>query len=110
MPPKPIEFLGDSLKRLRGFPEIARRRAGQQLERLQLGLMPDDFKSMPTVGRGVQEIRIRDGSGAYRVIYTARKANAVYVLHAFEKKSERTAALDLELARHRYASLLGGQS
>lgn len=110
MPPKPVEFIGDSLKRLRGFPEIARLRAGQQLERLQQGLMPDDFKSMPTVGKGVQEIRVRDDFGAYRVIYTARMAKAIYVLHAFQKKSERTAMLDLELARHRYRSLLGGPS
>lgn len=108
MPPKPVLFLGDSLKRLRGFSEIARRRAGQQLERLQQGLMPDDFKPMPTVGRGVQEIRVRDESGAYRIIYTARMADAIYVLHAFQKKAERTAALDLELARHRYLSLRGG--
>ena len=110
MPPKPVEFLGDSLRRLRGFPETAKRRAGQQLERLQHGLMPDDFKSMPTIGRGVQEIRVRDASGAYRVIYTAKFANAVYGLHAFQKKSERTAALDLELARQRYLKLVGDRS
>lgn len=110
MPRKPVKFLGNSLKRLCEFPEIARSRAGQQLERLQQGLMPDDFKSMPTVGKGVQEIRVRDESGAYRVIYTARMADAVYVLHAFQKKSERTAALDLELARHRYLALFGGRS
>lgn len=110
MPPKPVEFLGDSLKRLRGFPDTARRRAGQQLERLQHGLMPDDFKSMPAIGKGVQEIRVRDESGAYRVIYTAKLANAVYVLHAFQKKSERAAALDLQLARQRWLKLIGDQS
>lgn len=80
------------------------------MERLQQGLMPDDFKSMPSVGKGVQEIRIRDGSGAYRVIYTAKMAGAVRVLHAFQKKSERTPALDIELARHRYQTLAGGRS
>jgi phage-related protein len=110
MAPKPVRFLGDSLKRLRGFPEVARRRAGQQLERLQHGLMPEDFKPMSTIGRGVQEIRVHDESGAYRVIYTARMAGAVYVLHAFRKKSERTAALDLEMARQRYLVLLRGPS
>lgn len=62
---------------------------------------------MPTIGRGVQEIRVRDESGAYRVIYTAKLANAVYVFHAFQKKSERTAALDLELARQRWLKLIG---
>lgn len=109
MPSRQVRFLGDSLKRLRAFPDKARQRAGQQLQRLQLGLMPDDFKSMPSVGKGVQEIRVSDESGEYRVIYTARMASAVYVLHTFQKKSERTAALDLELARHRYKSLVGGR-
>lgn len=106
---KPVEFLGDSLRRLRGFPESARRQAGHQLDRLQRGLSPSDFKSMPSIGSGVQEIRIHDESGAYRLIYTARMTDAVYVLHAFQKKSERTATLDIELARHRYLALVGGR-
>lgn len=109
MAARPVEFLGDSLKRLRAFPANARRQAGHQLDRLQHGLSPVDFKTMSSIGRGVQEIRIQDGSGAYRLIYTARMADAVYVLHVFQKKSERTAALDLELARHRYLALVGGR-
>ncbi|MHB8989185.1 MAG: type II toxin-antitoxin system RelE/ParE family toxin [Desulfobulbia bacterium] len=93
---KPLCFLGDSLKSLRDFPEDARQDAGYQL---------DDFKPMPSIGRGVEEIRVRDDSGAYRVIYTARLADAVYVLHAFQKKTQATAKRDIDLARARYSEL-----
>ena len=67
---KPVQFLGDSLQCLRDFPVDARQDAGYQLDKVQRGLQPDDFKPMPTIGRGVEEIRIRDDSGIYRVIYT----------------------------------------
>ena len=83
---KPVRFLGDSLQRLRDFPVDARHDAGYQLDKVQRGLQPDDFKPMPTIGNGVEEIRIRDDSGIYRAIYTARFADAVLVLHAFEKR------------------------
>jgi phage-related protein len=82
---KPVRFLGDSVERLRDFPVDARQDAGYQLDKVQRGLMPDDFKPVPTVGRGVEEIRIRDDAGIYRVIYTARLAEAVIVLHASEE-------------------------
>lgn len=74
---KPIVFVGDSLKRLREFPEEARHDAGYQLDRVQRGQTPDDFKPMPPIGKGVEEIRIWDDAGTYRVIYTARLADAV---------------------------------
>lgn len=109
MAAKPVKFMGDTLKRLRAFPDDVRQDAGYQLERLQNGEQPQDFKPMPSIGPGVEEIRVRDDSGAYRVIYTARRQEAVYVLHAFQKKTERTAMLDLELARRRFASLTGEQ-
>ncbi|MFC3714727.1 type II toxin-antitoxin system RelE/ParE family toxin [Luteimonas soli] len=105
MPAKPIEFLGDSLRALRGFPDDAKRDAGYQLDRVQHGLQPDDFKSMPTIGKGVEEIRVRDDTGAYRVIYTARLADALYVLHAFQKKTRTTSKRDIELAKQRFALL-----
>ena len=107
MPVKPIEFLGDSLRSLREFPDDAKRDAGYQLDRVQHGLQPDDFKPMPTIGKGVEEIRIWDDRGAYRVIYTARLPNAVYVLHAFQKKTQTTSKRDIELAKQRYALLDG---
>ncbi len=104
---KPVEFLGDSLKRIREFPTEARHDAGYQLERVQHGQQPDDFKPMPSIGRGVEEIRIRDDAGAWRIIYTARLVDAVYVLHAFEKKTRATSKREIELARRRFAALSG---
>ena len=105
MPFKSIEFLGDSLEQIREFPDDAKRDIGYQLDRVQHGLQPDDFKPMPTIGKGVEEIRVRDDSGTYRVIYTARLADAVYVLHAFQKKTQATSKRDIELAKQRFALL-----
>lgn len=102
---KPLEFLGSALDDLRAFPEKARRAAGYQLDRVQHGLEPDDWKPMPDIGQGVQEIRIRDGSGAFRVVYVAKLAGAVYVLHCFQKKTNKTAQSDLDLAAKRYRGL-----
>ena len=103
---KPVQFLGDSLQCLRDFPVDARQDAGYQLDKVQRGLQPDDFKPMPTIGRGVEEIRIRDDSGIYRVIYTARLADAVLVLHAFEKKTQRTSRRDIEIAKTRFREMM----
>ena len=75
---------------------------------MQRGEQPDDFKPMPSIGKGVEEIRVRDDSGIYRVIYTARLADAVYVLHAFQKKTQTTAKRDIALASKRYAELMIG--
>ena len=86
---KPVVFLGDSLDRLRAFPQQARRNSGYQLDRVQRGLDPDDWKPMTTVGPGVREIRMRDAAGAYRVVFVANLGEAVYVLHAFQKKTQR---------------------
>ena len=105
MPVKPIEFLGDSLRSPREFPDDAKRDAGYQLDRVQHGLQPDDFKPMPAIGKGVEEIRVRDDTGAYRVIYTARLADAIYVLHAFQKKTQATSKRDIDLAKQRFALL-----
>ena len=103
---KPVIFEGDSLKRLRQFPGPVRDDLGYQIYRLQLGRQPVDFKPMPAVGPGVEEIRVRDSTGAYRVIYTARIADAVYVLHAFRKQSQATSKQDIELAAARYAAMI----
>jgi len=102
-------FLGDSLRCLRDFPEGARHDAGYQLDKVQRGDQPDDFKPMPAVGKGVEEIRVSDSRGAYRVIYLARRAEAVYVLHAFHKKTQATPRKDLEIAKGRFRQLLGGR-
>ncbi len=105
---KKIQFFGDSLKSLREFPEDAKHDVGYQLDKVQRGEQPDDFKPMPSIGKGVEEIRVQDDSGIYRVIYTARLADAVYVLHAFQKKTQTTAKRDIALASKRYAELMIG--
>jgi phage-related protein len=103
---KPVEFRGSSLESLRAFPLSARREAGYQLDRVQHGQEPDDWKPMNTVGQGVKEIRIRDAAGAFRVIYAAKFADAVYVLACFQKKTAKTSKADLDLASSRYRDLL----
>lgn len=102
---KPVRFLGNSLKSIQEFSIEARRSAGHELKQVQLGLLPRDSKPMPSVGRGVEEIRIWDDAGTFRVIYTARMETAVYVLHAFQKKTQQTSKRDIELARKRFAQI-----
>jgi phage-related protein len=101
MPVKPIAFLGGSLDDLRGFPAGTRREAGYQLDRVQRGLDPDDWRPLLSIGTGVREIRVRERAGAFRVIYVATVADVVYVLHAFQKKTEQTAKRDIDLAASR---------
>jgi phage-related protein len=103
---KPLEFRGSALDDLRGFPGAAKRQAGFQLARVQRGLDPGNWKPMATIGEGVREIRIRDDDGAFRVIYVAKFAEAVFVLHCFRKTSQRTAREDIALATRRYRDLV----
>jgi phage-related protein len=105
---RPVCFLGNSLQCLREFPEDARHDAGYQLDKVQRGEQPDDFKPMPSIGKGVEEIRVADDSGVYRVVYLARRADAVYVLHAFQKKTQATSRKDIDTATRRLAQLLRG--
>jgi len=101
---KPLLWLGSSRDNIRAFPEDARRLAGFQLRRVQHGLEPNDWKAMPTIGPGVREIRIHTAL-EHRIVYIARFAEAVYVLHAFEKRSRKTPRRDFELARQRLQQL-----
>jgi phage-related protein len=105
---KRVIFHGDSLDRLRDFPDDARQQAGHELFEVQLGRDPSDWKPMSTIGAGVREIRIRDAIGAYRVVYIATFADAIHVLHAFEKKTQKTAQRDLEIAAARLRELKRG--
>ena len=98
---KRIAFLGDSLARLRDFPDEARSEAGYQLSEVQSGNDPDDWKPMKSIGPVVREIRIRDKTGVFRVIYLATVQDVVLVLHAFQKKSQATAQKDIDLAAKR---------
>nr|WP_295746368.1 type II toxin-antitoxin system RelE/ParE family toxin [uncultured Acidocella sp.] len=84
---KLIEFRGAALDDLRDFPISARREAGHQLDQVQQGRDPDDWKPMRTIGQGVREIRIRDEAGAFRVIYVAKFADTIYVQHCFQKQN-----------------------
>ena len=101
---KPLEFVGSSREDLQEFPEEARKEAGFQLWAVQEGLSPADWKPMGSVGSGAMEIRIRK-QGAWRVIYVAKFEAAVYVLHAFEKKEQKTRQADIELAKKRYQEI-----
>lgn len=101
---KPLEFVGSSLDDLRAFPAEARRAAGFELGFVQRGLDPSDWKPMSKVGAGVREVRIRI-LGEWRVLYVAKLAEAVYVLHAFQKKTQKTRKEDIELARKRYRQI-----
>jgi putative addiction module killer protein len=102
---KVIRWLGSSLDDLRAFPKQARRAAGYQLSRIQQGLMPSDWKPMKAVGSGVYEIRIHTGA-EHRIFYVAKHDDAIYVLHAFEKRTSQTRQADIALARQRLAELL----
>ena len=101
---KPLVFVGSTLDRVRAFPVAARRSVGHELFQVQCGQDPDDWKPMRSVGPGVVEIRVHAG-GEYRVLYVAKFAEAVYALHAFEKKTQQTRQADLELARTNLARL-----
>jgi len=103
---KPIEFRDGALDDLRAFPVGARREAGHQLDQVQRGQEADDWKPMNIIGPGVREIRIRDVSGAFRLIYVAKFSDAIFVLHCFQKKTEKTGKLDIDLAAKRYRDLL----
>ena len=96
---------------MRLFPKAVRVRVGHALGRVQNGLEPPNWKPMPSIGVGVREIRVTSG-GQFRVLYKSKHGEAIYVLHAFEKKTRKTSEADLSLARQRLGLVrtsLGGQ-
>ena len=103
---KPLKFVASSLDDLRNFPDEARRATGFELHAVQSGLEPSDWKPMQVVGSGVREIRIHL-LGEWRVIYVAKLHEAVYVLHAFQKKTRKTRQQDIDLAQQRYKQIGG---
>ena len=104
--PQPLRFCGSSLADLRAFPAKARQDVGYQLGKVQEGMEPSDWKPMRSIGSGVREIRTREVSGAFRVIYVVHLPKAIYVLHCFQKKTRATSRGDIGLARQRYNALL----
>ena len=105
MPDQPIFWISSSREDLRSFPASARRKAGLELRALQRGTAPTDVKPMATVGPGVLEIRIHTGD-AYRIFYVARFEEGIYVLHAFQKKTQRTSARDIRVGQNRYREMI----
>lgn len=109
---KPVRWMGASYKELNSFPPEAIRRAGFQLDLVQSGRTPEDWKPLESVGPGACELRIRTWDGGavqHRVVYVARFAEAVYVLHAFPKKTEQTSPHNLAVARVRYREMLAAR-
>jgi phage-related protein len=102
---RPVVFLGDALRRIRDFPEDVRRSVGHELRDVQHGEDPSDWKPMPAIGAGVREIRVRDASGAYRVIYVTKLEASIFVLHAFQKKSQATPQKEIDIARARLRAI-----
>ena len=104
-PMRDVNFVGSSLDDLRSWPKRARHDMGRQIDLVQRGLEPSDWRPMPGVGRGVREIRLRDAGSAYRSIYVTNIGHAVYILHVFVKKSRKTPVADIHLAKSRLKSL-----
>jgi phage-related protein len=102
---KEISWVGSSYDDLRAFPAEPRSEAGFQLGKVQAGLEPTDWKPFDEVGAGTREIRIKEASGIYRVMYVAKFENAIYVLHCFQKKTQATSKQDKAIADARYRAV-----
>jgi phage-related protein len=107
---KAVIWMGGSREDLRAFPADARRQTGYQLDKVQRGDEPEDWKPLKTIGQGVRELRIRESSGAFRIVYIATLPKGVYVLHCFQKKTQKTSRKDIRLARLRFKALPGDAS
>jgi len=102
---KALTFVGGSDAELRAFPVVARRRTGYQLYLVQMGEAPFDSKPLSSIGPGCREVRVRDASGAYRVFFVATMGDDVFVLHCFQKKTQRTPQAALDTGRRRYREM-----
>ncbi|WP_029970429.1 type II toxin-antitoxin system RelE/ParE family toxin [Paraburkholderia graminis] len=103
---KEVRWLGSSYRDLLAFPEEARRQAGFQIGKIQAGLDPDDSKPFDSVGPGTREIRIREENGIYRVMHVTKFAEALYVLHCMQKKTQKLAPHDKLIAETRYRAII----
>ena len=110
---KPIDWRGSSLRDIKDdgiFTPNARKEAGHQLSLVQAGLDPDDWRPFDEVGAGTKEIRINLNDGWFRVMYVAKFAEAVYVLHCFKKKTAKTSKQDKEITAARYKAVVQERS
>lgn len=103
---KRLVWIGDSLEELKRWPKGVIQDAGAALLAVQDGREPSDWKPMTIIGPGVKEIRLRGDQGQYRILFVAKFAEAVYVLHSFEKKTQKTAQKDINAGVRRYNDLL----
>jgi phage-related protein len=103
---KPIDWRGSALRDLKAFPEDAKRAAGFQLRKVQQGSDPDEFKPMPEIGSGVNEVIVDTADGWFRVMYVAKFEESVYVLHSFQKKTNKTSQADKDIAKRRYKAVV----
>lgn len=99
---KEVRWVGSSLEDQRALPSEVRRELGFDFRRVQQGKLPRDWKTIKALGSGVMEIRVRL-EGAFRLMYVAKYAEAVYVLLVFQKKARKTSELDVAVARRRLA-------
>ena len=106
---KEIRWVGSSYEDLLAFPKEIRREAGFELGKIQSGLDPADWKPFDTVGAGTKEVRLRDASGIYRIMYVSKFEEAIYVLHCFQKKTQRTARQDQLIAEMQYRAVIGSR-
>ena len=103
---KKIVFVRRALEKIKDFPDKARREAGFQLDKVQQGENPTDWKPMSSIASGVQEIRISETEGSFRIIYIARFEEAIYTLHAFQKKTQKTNKSDIDVAKKAYKMII----
>jgi len=96
-----IAWEGDSLERVKSFPKAIRQELGLDIRRLQQGKLPYDSRPMQSIGKGVFELRQRDATGWYRLVYLSRIGDTIYMLHGFTKKSAKTSRKDIAIARNR---------
>ncbi|MBN5274055.1 type II toxin-antitoxin system RelE/ParE family toxin [Serratia marcescens] len=107
---KAIDWRGSSLEDLLAFPIDARKAAGFELSKVQRGLEPGNWKPMANCGSGVIEIRLYAIGGAFRVVYVAKFSEAIYVLHCFQKKAEKTSRHDIQIIKARYDAVINERS
>lgn len=103
---KQIVWLGNTHEVVRGYADSVKRQLGYNLDKVQRGLDPYDWRPMSTIGPGVKEIRIHDYN-EYRILYVAKFEECIYVLHSFVKKTQSIGRKDILLARQRYLDMIG---
>ena len=104
-PEKPMYWIGSSLDDLKEFPADVKKHFGFELHAIQHGTEPAQWKPIPNWGTGVIELKYKDSSGAYRVVYVAKFRHAIYILHSFQKKTQQTAKPDVEIIKARYKEI-----